>query len=72
MPQNPKIFGLRTEGLFIGPPKKMKEFGAIFFQNHFGREKTKAWAGLVTYSSRIEKYSKIARLRLAAIAIEII
>ena len=28
LPQNPKIFGLRTEGLFIGPSK---EFGAFFF-----------------------------------------
>ena len=31
LPQNPKIFGLQMEGLFIGPSKKIKEFGAIFF-----------------------------------------
>ena len=30
LPQNPKIFRLRTEGLFIGPSKKIKGFGAIF------------------------------------------
>ena len=60
LPQNPKIFGLRREGLFIGPSKKIKEFGAIFFQNHSGREKTKTWASLVTYFPSIEKYSKIA------------
>ena len=38
-PQNPKIFGLRTEGLFIGPSKSLwkvkkevvDEFGYLFF-----------------------------------------
>ena len=33
LPQNPKIFRLRTEGLFIGPSKI--EFGAICFQQLF-------------------------------------
>jgi hypothetical protein len=38
--------------------KKISEFGAIFFQNHSRREKSKAWASLGTYFPIIEKYSR--------------
>ena len=44
-----KNIGPRTEGLFIGPSKKIKGFGAIFFQNHSAWEKTKSWTSLGTY-----------------------
>jgi len=42
----------------LGPQKKISEFGAIFFQNHSRREKSKSWASLGTYFPIIEKYSR--------------
>ena len=39
LPQNPKIFGLRTEGLFIGPSQKNQRIWCNFFSKSLWKVK---------------------------------
>ena len=46
-----KYCGYGQKGYSLGLKKKISEFGAIFFQNHSRREKSKTWTSLGTYFS---------------------
>ena len=46
-----KYCGYGQKGYSLGLKKKISDFGAIFFQNHSRREKSKTWTSLGTYFS---------------------